>query len=230
MNNKVRRIANLISKFSGGNSKEHHWEYFNRQNFVSQRIKSLNLEHSRVLDVGGATGNNLLKRFGISNVTTLDIDPKANIVASAADIPLEDGSYDVVTCIDTLEHIPQADREKVVGELVRVAAKAAFLVAPMASRENDQAEKLVLKYLECGFVEDHQKHGLVDFDRIRAQLQDMQEKGAIRSFEESWLDNLHGWVILMTRGFVSESRIYQEAYFLENRFCPKRTAFAIYKA
>lgn len=229
MKNKYRRVLHLLKKFAPKAAGEQYWEYFNRQHFISQKIKDMNLQNSKILDVGGATGDNLLVRFGINNVTTLDIDSRANIVASAADMPLEDGVYDVVTCIDTLEHIPQVDRARVVGELVRVAARAVFLVAPTDSPENNQAEKLVLRYLDCRFVADHQQHGLVDFNKIRTQLEDMQRKGAIKKFEEVALDNLHSWVILMTRGFVNESKIYQEAYFLENRFCPKRFGFAIYK-
>jgi SAM-dependent methyltransferase len=229
MKNKLRRVKHILNKFGSKKKYEHYWEHFNRQSFVSEGIKLLGLEGSKILDVGGATGNNLLLRFGMKNVTTLDIDPSANIVANAADIPLEDRSYDVVTCIDMLEHVVREDRGLVVGELIRVAEKAVFLVAPADSPENNLAEKLVLKYLDCDFVKDHQLHGLVDFEKIRLQLQDMQEKGVIEKYEEVALDNLHSWVLLMTRGYVSESRIYQEAFSLENRFYPKRIGFAIYK-
>jgi hypothetical protein len=229
MKNKFRRVAHFLRKFYSKMRYEHYWEHFNRQTFVSNGIKRLKLDASTILDVGGATGNNLLLRFGIKKVITLDINPSANIVANAADIPLEDNSYDVVTCIDMLEHVAREERAMVLSELIRVAGKAVFLVAPTDSPENNLAEKLVLKYLDCDFVKDHQVHGLVDFAKIRLQLHEMQAKGVVMRYEEFALDNLHSWVILMTRGYVSESRIYQEAYSLENKFYPKRIGIIIYK-
>jgi 2-polyprenyl-3-methyl-5-hydroxy-6-metoxy-1,4-benzoquinol methylase len=183
----------------------------------------------RVLDVGGATGNNLLKEFGISNVTTLDTKPHADIVCSAHDIHLEDDSYDVVTCIDTLEHIPKDAREQAVREIVRVASKAVFLVAPVNSEENNRAEEIVLKYTKNRFIAEHQTHGLVDFDLIESLLRVMQRGGTIRDFEKTLLDDLLNWVTMMTRRHVFHyKRIYQEAHFLENRFCPRRIALSIY--
>lgn len=215
-------IVNFESKF--------YWEYYNRQTFVSEGIKSLGIDSPRVLDVGGATGDNLLIRFGIDDVTTLDIDDHANIVASATDIPLPDSSYDVVTCIDTLEHIPKMSREQVVSELIRVAKIAVFIVAPMDSPENNMAEKIVLKYRDCDFIADHQIHGLVDFNKIESHLEDLKDLNDIHTFEKHSLDNLHGWVIMMTKGFVDVSKIYRETLFLENRFCPKRIGLVIKKS
>ena len=230
MKNIMRRGLCLVKKFNPFVSGGEYWEYYNRQMFVSGSIKRFGLERARVLDVGGATGNNLLRRFGIEHVTTLDIDKKADIVASADDMPLEDESYDVVTCIDTMEHIPVAVRDQVVRELVRVAARVTFLVAPVLSAENNQAERLVLKYRDCAFLKDHQVHGLVDAQRIRTLLDELIVQGAVDRYDEVALDDLLSWVLLMTRGFASESQLYQEAYFLENQFFPKRFGFVIFKS
>jgi len=223
------KILRLIrSKISRNQEYKHHWEYYNRLFFVSERIKQLPISHPRVLDVGGATGSNLLTKFGISDVTILDIDSQSDIVASADDIPLKNNSYHVVTCIDTLEHIPQEAREHVVREIVRVASKAVFLVAPVNSEENNRAEQLVLKYTKNRFIEEHQTYGLVDFDKVESILRDLKEDGSIESFEKTALDNTLNWVTMMTQGYVANSKIYQEAYFLENRFCPRRIALSIY--
>lgn len=106
----------------------------------------MQLPRCRVLDVGGATGNNLLKEFGIDDVVTLDLNRDADVVASADRIPLVDKSFDIVTCIDTLEHIPKESRVQAVKEMLRVASKAVLLVAPMNSENNRRAEELVLRY------------------------------------------------------------------------------------
>ena len=220
----LRRIRSKIR-----HEYKHNWEYYNRLRFVSDRIKQLAVSHPRVLDVGGATGDNLLKKFSIGKVTTLDTDPCADIVGSADDIPLEDNSYEVVTCIDTMEHIPKDAREKVVREIIRVASKAVFLVAPVNSEENNQAEQIVLKYTRNRFIEEHQTYGLVDFDKIESILRVLQKNGGIKSFDKKSLDDLLNWVTMMTRRHVFHyNKIYQEAHFLENRFCPRRIALSIY--
>lgn len=196
---------------------------------MSDRIKQLGVSNVSVLDVGGATGDNLLGEFGVSNVTTLDTNTHADIVCSADDIHLEDDSYDVVTCIDTLEHIPKDTRERVIREIVRVASKAVFLVAPVDSEANNRAEQIVLKYTRNRFIAEHQAHGLVDFDLVESLLRVMQNEGTIRSFEKTLLDDLLNWVTMMTRRNIFYfKRIYQEAHFLENRFCPRRIALSIY--
>ena len=219
----------MLRRLWATNRQKHHWEYYNRLRFVSDCIKELGAADVRVLDVGGATGNNLLKDFGISNVTVLDTDPHADIVCSAHDIHVEDNSYDVVTCIDTLEHIPMGTREQVVRELVRVASQAAFLVAPVNSEENNRAEQIVLKYTRNRFIKEHRTYGLVDFDSIESLLRVMREEGTIREFKKKPLDDLLNWVTMMTRRHIIHyKRIYQEAHFLENRFCPRRIALSIF--
>ncbi|MFH1352774.1 MAG: class I SAM-dependent methyltransferase [bacterium] len=223
----MKLLRNLFSKQK--QKPEYYWEYYNRLNFVSSRIKELNLSVPRILDVGGATGNNLLLKFGIPNVTTLDTDPHADMVANAENIPAQNNFYDIVTCIDTLEHIPLKNRDRVIYELIRVASKAIFIVAPVDSPENNKAERLVLKYTGNKFIEEHQKYGLVNFKQIESILHKQKEKSIIKDFKKDEIDNLLNWVIMMARGYVNETVIYQECFFLENFFYPRRNALSIYK-
>lgn len=207
----------------------HRWEYYGRIKFVSDRIKELPMNRPKVLDAGGATGNNLLRQFGIEDVTTLDLARSADIVSSATDMPVEDGAFDVATCIDTLEHVPQDLRIKVVEELLRVASKAVFVLAPLDSPENNQAEELVLKYTRSRFLEEHREHGLVNFDALEALLPPLVEDGRVARYDRYELDCLLNWTLSMTRSDISADQIYPEAYFLENRFCPRRVALCVYK-
>lgn len=103
--------------------KTHFWEYYGRVKFASDAIANSGLKNYKVLDIGGATGNNLLKKFGIQNVTTLDLKEGADTVASAAEIPVADGAFNFVTSLDMLEHVPPGLRSKVVSEMVRVAKR-----------------------------------------------------------------------------------------------------------
>jgi hypothetical protein len=223
-------LRGLWSRIAGGTGgSDHCWEYYGRIRFVSEGIRALPLNRPRVLDVGGATGNNLLRRFGIRDVTTLDLEPSADIVASADEIPAEDGAFDVATCIDTLEHVPPPIRRKVVSELIRVASRAVFLVAPVDSPENNRAEELVLRYVRDRFLDEHREHGLVDFDDLEEHVAEEIGAGRAVRCERAEIDDLLNWVVSMTRGRVSLDRIYAEAYFLENRFCPRRVVLAVFK-
>ncbi len=52
------------------------------------------------------------------------------VVARASRLPFETASFDMVVCIDTLEHITPAEREQTVFELLRVASRTLFLSCP----------------------------------------------------------------------------------------------------
>ena len=206
----------------------YYWEYYNRSFFIASKIKALGLEKSRLLDVGGSKNDNLFARFGIKDITIVNIHDDADIKASASKLPLASGSFDCVTCIDTLEHIPDDERSQVIRELVRVANKAVFIVAPVNSEENNRAEEFVLKHLPVQFVKEHRLFGLVDFDRIKSELEIIKKEGRVKILEEDNLDNLMSWVILLLGDKIEPSRLYQELYFLENKFHPRRKVFSIY--
>lgn len=201
----------------------HFWEYYNRIHFVSNQILNQNLESYSVLDIGGATGNNLLNKFGVKNVTTVDLLNTADIVAAADNIPVCDKSYDFITCIDTLEHIPQDKRINSVKEFLRIAKKKVIVVAPINTFENNQAEQLILKYTNNEFLIEHQMYGLVDFYAIETFL----KKQDIKNYTAHSLDNLLSWVCLMLEKHLSVNKLYQEAFFLENNFHPRRKALVI---
>ncbi|MDO8525880.1 MAG: class I SAM-dependent methyltransferase [Candidatus Omnitrophota bacterium] len=221
----LRRIFKIKNKKE---PREHYWESYNRSFFIANKIKSLGLENCRLLDVGGEKLDNLFEKFGIKNITTVNILEDADIVASAHKLPISDGSFEYVTCVDTLEHISKELRGQVVGELVRVARKAVFIAAPVDSEENNRAEKFVLQYLPAAFVKEHRIFGLVDFNQIKSELEAMKKLGRIEDIEEDSLDNLMSWVILMIGDKVEPSKLYKELYFLENGLHPRRKALSIH--
>ena len=211
--------------------KTHFWEYYGRVKFASQVIFDSKIKDYNVLDIGGATGDNLLKKFGVQNVTTLDLKPGADIVASAAEIPVEDESFNFVTSLDMMEHVPSNLRAQVVSEMVRVAKDRAIIIAPINSKENIWAEEFVLRYRHADFLIEHKDQGLVDFEQIYMQLEGLKKEEKIKSYEKFELDNLQTWVSLMTEDFGDSSEIYQKCYeTLENKFVPRRIAVVIHKS
>ena len=68
--------------------------------------------HGKILDIGSARGSYLKKHF--PNVTTLDMEPPADVVGDVMRLPFPDASFDCVTGFETLEHVKdpvQAMRE-----------------------------------------------------------------------------------------------------------------------
>lgn len=91
----------------------------------------------RVLDAGCGTGINLrqLEDFGLT--TGVDNEPvaigfcriraaKRLVCAAVEDLPFDDDAFDVVTCLDVIEHIE--DDERALAEVARVTRPGGLLV------------------------------------------------------------------------------------------------------
>ena len=52
--------------------------------------------------------------------------------ASITDLPFEDNSFDAVTCLEVLEHIPVPDYKKAISELARISKKYLIISVPYA--------------------------------------------------------------------------------------------------
>jgi hypothetical protein len=102
-----------------------------------------------VLDVGGEKKSQKIffpdKKFHIVNIFNSTQEEDVGFtLSSAADMPFEDGSFDLVVSSDTLEHIPFEDRNKAINEMIRVAKKRVFLLVP-CDQHSKKYEKKVLK-------------------------------------------------------------------------------------
>ncbi len=60
-------------------------------------------------------------------------------------IPFANSSYDIVTSIDVLEHVPNKERMRVISEMIRVAKQKVIIVVPFFSFENIEMEEDILK-------------------------------------------------------------------------------------
>lgn len=96
------------------------------------------LKPDSVLEVGPGLG--LLKQaaraFGVS-VETLDIDPdlEPDHVASATEMPFDDGAFDVVCAFQMLEHLPYDMSLMAFREMSRVAKRAVIISLPDAQKK-----------------------------------------------------------------------------------------------
>ena len=93
----------------------------------------LSLGASSVLEIGVGNGvvTKYLKGAGL-HITTLDVDKdlEPDVVASVTDMPLSDGSHDVVLAAQVLEHLSFEEFAPALAEIHRVAGRYAVISLP----------------------------------------------------------------------------------------------------
>jgi hypothetical protein len=118
-----------------------------------------------VLDVGGVAG--ALAAFARGRtVVTANVRPPADVLFDGRELPFDDDSFDAVTSLDVLEHVPPADRSAHIRELARVARELVVLCTPLGTAEHAAAERALAEEYErtAGrphpFLAEHVEHGL----------------------------------------------------------------------
>lgn len=113
----------------------------------------IKLQPSNVLEVGPGPGvlKAIASNFGL-DFQTLDIDKELNpdVVASAANIPFIDKSFDVVCSFQMLEHMPFKISLEAIKEISRVSKKYVIISLPDAEARwpyNIYIPKLGAKYI-----------------------------------------------------------------------------------
>ncbi|MBV9415031.1 MAG: class I SAM-dependent methyltransferase, partial [Solirubrobacterales bacterium] len=117
---------------------DRHWWYRGRRRIIRAELDRLPVRPgARVLDAGCGSGRTLeeLGRYG--EVFGIELDPGAAEVARGRacgevrigrleEMPWEDGHFDLITCLDVIEHTP--DDRVTLRELRRVAQPGGFLL------------------------------------------------------------------------------------------------------
>lgn len=109
------------------------------------------LYFNTILDVGSQRGSFLwkLKDELEKDVHSIDISERYYDVhnkvlnknahlGSVTELPFNDNSFDVITCLEVLEHVP--DTKKVISELLRVASK--YIILSVPSKEDSNPEHI----------------------------------------------------------------------------------------
>jgi SAM-dependent methyltransferase len=117
---------------------ENHWWYRGRRRIVNAELERLPLPvGAEVLDAGCGSGRTLeeLERYG--TVYGVELDPEAAELARARgagevhtgrleQLPYEDDRFDLITCLDVIEHTP--DDRATLRELLRVCKPGGWLL------------------------------------------------------------------------------------------------------
>jgi SAM-dependent methyltransferase len=118
---------------------EHHWWYRGRRRVIRAELDRLPLPaDARVLDAGCGSGRTLveLAHYG-TEVSGIELNIEAAELARARgvgevqigrleELPYDDASFDLITCLDVIEHVP--DDVTALVELRRVARPGAWLL------------------------------------------------------------------------------------------------------
>jgi hypothetical protein len=127
-----------------------------------------------VLDAGGVPG--LLSRYlpRGTYIVTANAEPPADLLVRGVELPVDDKSFELVTSLDVLEHIPAADRPTFVAELIRAARGRVVLCCPLGTPEHQSAEAELLEWYERKtgerheWLAEHVENGLPTDDEVRA--------------------------------------------------------------
>jgi SAM-dependent methyltransferase len=140
---------------------ERHWWYRGRRRVLAAVLDRLELPRScAVLDAGCGSGRTMEDLARLGRVTGFDFSPLAVESARARghgdvqrarleEIPHPDDSFDLITCLDVVEHTP--DDVRSLSELRRVAKPGGVLVATVPAyqllwSDHDVANEHVRRY------------------------------------------------------------------------------------
>jgi hypothetical protein len=118
----------------------------------------------QVLDVGGLPGRLGGRLDG--RVTTANIEPPADVIFDGKRLPFADSSFEAVTSIQVLEHLPRAARAAHLAELLRVASRRVVACCPLALSSSPAFERDLAQWFaqvtrtSHRYLEQHAANGL----------------------------------------------------------------------
>lgn len=140
------------------------WDRFVRLETAAKAVSELTSSGSSIIDVGGYDG--ALALF-LPDYNIDLIDP-ATTDASLLNAPVDDGSYELATAIDVLEHIAPSDRTQALSELARIATR--FVILNYPCHHSKSAQEVVLKLTNNPLIREHVEWELPDTVWVTEQM------------------------------------------------------------
>jgi SAM-dependent methyltransferase len=117
---------------------EHHWWYRGRRRIIVAELDRLPLPAAaQILDAGCGSGRTMQELTRYGDVRGIELSPEAAELARGRrlgevrigrleELPWEPASFDLITCLDVIEHTP--DDRRTLTELWRVTRPGGFLL------------------------------------------------------------------------------------------------------
>jgi ubiquinone/menaquinone biosynthesis C-methylase UbiE len=117
---------------------EHHWWYRGRRRIIRAELDKLTLPpNAQVLDAGCGSGRTLEELQDYGEVRGIELNPEAAELARSRgqgevevgrleDLPWDDETFDLITCLDVIEHTP--DDRATLTELRRVTKPRGWML------------------------------------------------------------------------------------------------------
>ncbi|MDW8351890.1 MAG: methyltransferase domain-containing protein [Anaerolineae bacterium] len=146
------------------------YDLYERHYVVAQLIAARRRPSAIVLDVGGRVG--LLARFTPCHVVSVNVDGSGDVQYAGGTLPFADRTCDVVTAIDTLEHLPRRQRSAFLLECLRVSRDTVIVAAPFNSPGHAEAETHLNAIFSQitgqphPYLSEHIRYGLPDLEEI----------------------------------------------------------------
>jgi len=186
----------------------HGLDSYERHKIVADIIKKSECNSSTILDVGGETRittNHLAYFLPNRKVLTANVIAKTGMQVDGVKLPIDDKSFDAVVSIDTLEHIPQAQRNTAISEYFRIAKKEIILTGPIDNEYQRTSERRMNENYKKLFGTDH--HYLIEhLNYGDPTIQDL----------EKWCGTYRHSIVYLSDNTVHEKHI-ERAF----SFCPK---------
>lgn len=113
-----------------------HFDLYARHKFIASRIEN----RKTVLDIGG-NGKTLALFLDKTNpVWAMDLS-QGQVHGNAIKPPFKEKSFDVVCCLDVIEHLPKAKRAQAVKAVVRIAKEKAIFSIPAGTQKHIEMEE-----------------------------------------------------------------------------------------
>lgn len=135
----------------------------------------------RLLDIGGHPG--IIRNFlPDDDSVVVDILPGKDIAnyiqTDGSNLPFKDNEFDFVCSLDALEHVPPANRDKFLSEMLRVSKDFIVLICPFFDEDIKLAEEITYEFYRKTFnsplivLGEHLQHGLPRLEEVRQFFKD----------------------------------------------------------
>jgi hypothetical protein len=149
------------------------YDFYERHHITGHLLKVAGLlggAESPVLDVGGRA--RLLAQYIKQPVIAVNPDCTGDLVGSGEGLPFGKRAFRAVVTIDTIEHVPLAQRDSFLQECWRVADQGLLVAAPLGSPAHSAYESylhelhLATRGVSYPYLAEHVAHGLPTLNEI----------------------------------------------------------------